>query len=275
MPEGPEVRVTTDSLRKRMVDRLLCGATAASGRYVTHGPPKGWDVLHKRLPMSITQVGCKGKFIYILLEDGSSVWNTLGMTGRWALRRSEHTRVTFILRDDEDDENGTLLHFEDARNFGTLRFVTTHDRLDKRLALLGPDPLEENVNKYVFKKLLKETRNVKRTLAEVLMDQRVLSGVGNYIKSESLYQALLSPFRTCGSLDDDDAYRLHKAVMDVMQTSYKAQGMTFKDFRNVDGEKGMFRCVVYGRKHDIMKNEVVSVETPDGRTTWWVPSVQK
>lgn len=275
MPEAPEVRITTEALQKKMVDRSLCDAALVSGRYVTHGAPGGWDVLHERLPMPIAQVGCKGKFIYILFADGSSIWNTLGMSGRWALKRSKHTRVSFLIREDEDDEKGTLLHFEDARSYGTLRFVTAREELDKRLALLGPDPLNENVNKHAFKKLLKQPKNLRRTLAEVLMDQRVIAGIGNYIKSESLYQALLSPFRLCESLDDGDIYRLHKAVLDVMQTSYKAHGMTFKDFRNVEGGKGTFRCVVYGRKHDIMRNEVVKVKTADGRTTWWVPDVQR
>ena len=109
------------------------------------------------------------------------------------------------------------------------------------------------------------------------MNQSIFGGCGNYIKAEALYKAKLSPHRKCDSLTDDEASELHAALQDIVWTSYKSNGATIATYRDANGNVGSYssKFAVYGRKEDPLGNAVTSEETKDGRTTWWVPNVQR
>lgn len=116
-----------------------------------------------------------------------------------------------------------------------------------------------------------------KTLAEVLMNQSVISGVGNYVKAEALYLAELSPNRTVSNLKMVEMERLRKQIVNVMNAPYKTGGATFNTYHNPDGSKGeaQRRFAVYGNKVDPLGNPVIREETRDGRTTHWVPAIQR
>lgn len=253
------------------------------GRY-QKAPPEGtldfqrdlladWDVGR------IRSIDVKGKFMYWTLGDEWSLWCTYGMSGQWSTERSKHSAVIILHRTTrvgvlEDCLPGIC--FNDPRHFGTLKFVKGHAALDKKLASLGPDMLSEpSPDEAAFRQAL--LRKHDRTLAEVMMNQSVVSGVGNYVKAEALYLAELSPHRLVRDLTTEEIERLRVQVINVMKASYNNGGATIRSYANVDGTKGeaQRRFAVYGNKEDLMGNPVTAEQTADGRTTWWVPAVQR
>ena len=267
MPEGPEVRIIVDQLNDRVVGKVFSAFEVVGGRYA-HTPDISFDKISAHLPMKVNSVKCKGKFIYWEFEKEWYLWNTLGMTGGWSI--NTHTaHKTVRLRLDQDD-----YYFNDVRHFGTVKFVKSKNLLQHRLATLGPDVLAGPPSQQSFYQSIVASS---KTLAEYLMNQKNVSGVGNYIKAEALYRAKLSPWRKGNTLTRQDSDNLLKAITDVAQESYKLQGTTLANYKDLLGEEGGFseKLQVYGKKKDPYGNVVTSEDTPDKRTSWWVPGIQK
>ena len=174
-------------------------------RSYTKKPIEG--LANVQFPLTIESVGCKGKFIYWTFQDTDTViFNTLGMSGAWS-NVPRHARVKF-----ETSEGD--LYFNDARNFGTLKFCSRKD-LRVKLESLGPDMLNEIVKPVIFIERLR--KHPEATLAEVLMNQGAVCGVGNYLKADSLWMAKLSPWRTVNQTTDDELATLCESVKDVIK----------------------------------------------------------
>ena len=277
MPEGPEVKKTVDGLRHAIENREIYSLAAMSGRYSRKDFP-GFEDLVSLYPRHITGVGCKGKFIYFLFGDGSSLWNTLGMTGYWSQEVRKHSRIRiFIKEDGQEESRGAALYYNDMRNFGTFKFVSTYDELKKKLSSLGPDLLSEDVSLDTFKKSLTKGKRTEKPISQLLMDQSVVSGIGNYLKAEILYSCKISPHRLCRDISDDEFESLLYASRSIMKLSYNSGGATIQNYRDVSGKNGMYtrRFAVYNQKSDLLGNEVVRERTADKRTTHWVPSIQR
>jgi formamidopyrimidine-DNA glycosylase len=274
MPEGPEVRKIVDQLRDTILDRVIVNTEILSGRYKTHGAPSGFQEYLERCPLLIKDINCKGKFIYFTCQDVDKnifyIWNTLGMSGGWAFKSTSHSRLKFSFLD------GTPIHFQDMRNFGTLHFVSSQQEMNEKLNSLGPDLLQEVVSDSEFKSRLLTCGSYK-TISEVLMDQSVFSGVGNYLKAEALYVAKIAPTRKVSTLNDEEFSALNKAIQVIIRESYKTGGSTFRVYQDLYGQTGNYseRFMVYGRKSDPQGNQVSKIKTKDGRTTHWVPAIQK
>jgi len=262
MPEGPEVTNFVRSINNFLTEGdLLQSVTPLSGRY-TKKPIEG--LTSTQFPLTVESVGCKGKFIYWTFKDADVViFNTLGMSGAWS-NVPRHARVKF-------ETSVGDLYFNDPRNFGTVKFCNRKD-LKLKLASLGPDMLNENVKPSTFIERLRKHPDA--TLAEVLMNQGVVSGVGNYLKADSLWLAKLSPWRKVGDSTDEQLTLLSESVSDVIRTAYLNGGSTILTYKGFDGKEGKHSMLVYGRKRDPNGDDVVCQETKDGRTTWWVPRVQ-
>jgi DNA-formamidopyrimidine glycosylase len=291
MPEGPECHRSADFLHKLLVGRCLDSIDVVGGRYKDN-PPEGLRDLvsakHRLRElfgadggMIIEGVGCKGKFQHWCFRPGWTMWCTYGMSGQWSTKRDvKHCAIELCHRANRVGILGGegYVYFNDPRRFGTLKFIYDPDgtKMRAKLDSLGPDMLSDPpVTPEQFTRRLNLKPN--RTLAEALMDQRVVSGIGNYVKAESLYLSELSPHRAISSLSSQETERLCQQVTNVMRASYNTGGATISTYRNVDGTKGVAqrRFVVYGNRVDPMGNTVVNEETRDGRTTWWVPTVQR
>lgn len=252
-----------------VVGKVLSNISYYSGRYLKK-LPEGQIAFMNALPLTITEVKCKGKFIYFKTDTDWSIWNTLGMSGGWT-----HNPFATHIRASLDFKDGTCVNFTDIRNFGTLKYVNSKKKLTQKLISLGPDVLQEDVSDALLKSKVKNRWS--KTLAEILMDQSFIAGVGNYIKAESLYLSKLSPHRKGSSLTDEEISRLNKAITSVIRESYQSGGSTFKTYADFNGDVGKFtdRFMVYGRKEDPQGNPVIKEETLDKRTTHWVPLIQK
>ena len=268
MPEGPEVKRAAEALAKVLTGQMIERVEILSGRY-TKNPFDGHADLVAELPKRVVGAGCHGKFIYILLDGGdSSLWSTLGMTGHWSRSASNHARVRLSLAD------GTDVYYNDTRNFGTLKWSRGRRMLAQKLKSLGPDMLAEDVTHERFQAAM--LRKPKWTLAQALMDQGIVSGVGNYVKADSLWLSRLSPHRKVDSLSSEEFELLNDSIKRVLRTSYESHGATIKSYKGFDDESGGYgeRLLCYGREKDEDGEEIVREETLDGRTTWWVPARQ-
>lgn len=252
-------------MRNNLLGERIVNAQILSGRY-SKQEPEGWRDL--KFPVIVDNVNCKGKFIYISLSDDSHIFNTLGMTGSWSASKMKHSRVCFYLDD------GREIYFNDIRNFGTLKFGQKNKDLEQKLGSLGPDMLSEDVsNDLFYHRLIKNNRS----LAEALMDQSTICGVGNYLKSECLYFSGLSPHRMTHELTKEETDNLNHIIKTVIRSSYKTGGATIYTFSGFEGQRGDYsrRFAIYNHTTDPEGREVKRETTRDGRTTFWIPEVQK
>jgi len=289
MPEGPEIRRSADHLSRLLVGKYIVNALIGKGgRYTEDNPPPGFPPLLATMKKGaiprVTEVNAKGKFMWWQLEHKDQttfVWITYGMSGQWHRDSNKHTAfgIYFAPQNDVFDRLGNFiqpdtLYFNDPRHFGTIHFVQDPRTHEKKLASLGPDMLSNPPDERQFRVEL--LRKNQKTLAEVLMDQSVISGVGNYVKAEALYLAELSPHRIICELSTLEIERLRLQIINVMRASYNTGGATIRTYRNPYGAEGgaQRRFAVYGNQTDPMGNPVVREETKDGRTTHWVPAIQ-
>jgi len=267
-PEGAEVKLFGESLASVVSGKSLTAVDVVSGRY-TKSNVEGLDLFKARLPTKIVGVGVHGKFIYWIATNDVFIYNTLGMTGSWSLEETKHSRVVFDL------EGGVRVFFNDQRNFGTIKMVAGRDNLIKKLQSFGPDMLSQQVSDAFFTSQLMQ--RPEWTLAEAVMDQSLIAGVGNYVKAESLYRAGLSPHRQVQTLNSSDFARLKQAIQTILIDAYRRGGASIQTYRDFEGNEGEYsqKFLVYNQDEDPNGNKVVREKTNDGRTTHWVPAVQK
>ncbi len=261
MPEGPEVKLFVDKIKQNFQGKTVDYVKIESGRY----QKKPFDVsVFKN--KNLKSVNCKGKFIWFEFED-VIMFNTLGMTGNWSKNKTKHSRLSFHFSDNEN------LYFNDIRNFGTVHVKSNND-LVKKLKSIGPDMLSNPPDSKDFIDRLR--RYNLKNICSVLMNQKVISGIGNYIKAESLWYSRINPHSAIKDLTDNNLEMLYKAILFVIRKSYAKQGASIKDYYTFDQEQGtaVSGFVVYGRKKDYNGHSVIKEETLDKRTTHWVKERQ-
>ena len=338
MPEGPEVRTLVDQLQPA-VGRRLIDFQFISGRYVRGARPRGFESFAKTItPVAnlelsdagggnitdsnasttfyeddndeflddrvdiIKSLNCKGKFIYMILDEGNanekdsdyqrSIWITLGMTGRFVNeedvqkpRASNNDRKGadprwFFETMDMKTRQKRKIYFRDTRNFGTLIFSLSAGELDKKLQSLGPDLLDvDNTTEEIFLEAMSKSKQY-RNICKFLMDQSKIAGVGNYILAEGLYRAKIDPFASLDEINIAQRKSLFKELREVIVTSYNAQGLTRPNggtYRSLDGSRGQFEFQLQCYGQDISPNGnaiVKEVDGPHKRAIWYVPEEQ-
>jgi DNA-formamidopyrimidine glycosylase len=265
MPEGPEVKIVSGQLRS-IIDHNIMSIWIADSKFMELGTIK--------LPATITDVTCYGK--RILIHLGSSVMvSFLGMEGRWSFKEAKHTRVKLELRSKarEYAPGFTLtiiktLYFDDSRHFGYLK-VLDHKSLETYLSNFGPDILSSEVDAIRWQSIIKGRRKI----ADILLDQKTIAGIGNYLKSDILYASKINPTRTGDSLSVEEKERLRVSAHQLIRLSYKSNGLTLKSYWDVHGQRGNYIPLVYGKNVDTNGNVVIK-DTSRSRSTYWVREVQ-
>lgn len=264
MPEGAEVRVTADWLRERLVGSILRHVQVIGGRFAKQPIVNIADANNEK----IVDVRCKGKVIVVDLEGETSLVSTLGMTGRWSSQPDKHAAV--VLHVEKPPTRGMRpLYFVDQRRFGNLKIVDTSEA-NAKLDELGWDPLADPTGHWIaYHRLNKRT---KKFICEVLLEQSVFAGVGNYVRAEALYRAEIDPWSTIATLSDERWKRLHTAIVDVCAESYRLGGASIESFLSGDGEPGGYakQLQVYGKTTDPDGRAVLKKKDRNGRMVWYV-----
>ena len=106
------------------------------------------------------------------------------------------------------------------------------------------------------------------------MNQKHFPGIGNYLKAEILYDLKISPHIKWGGLSKNQISKLCYSTKKIIRNSYIKGGGELKDFNNPENASSL-KLKVYGKKNDIFGNKIKKELTPDKRTTWWCPDLQK
>lgn len=273
MPEGVEVKISSELIRPLIINKVVSMALpSGNGRYASSAP-EGYADFHKSLftnIVHISDVQVKGKFMYWSFDHDWYLFNTFGMTGQWSPDKGKHPCFSFSL------EDGSSIHFNDPRHFGTIKFVQGRQKLLEKLNELGWDPLNHGMNdtwtNYVVGLCARKTK----TIGELLMDQSIFAGVGNYIRAEALYLAKISPWRQANLMKKDEILSLCQALVDVMKESYAHQGATILTYKDAYGAEGRYSSCfkVYGQKKDPLGNPIMKQTSPEGRSIHWCPAIQ-
>ena len=267
MPELPEVETTVRGLAKVLQGRRLTPVEARR------------PDLRRALPVDLGQrltgarvigLGRRAKYGLIDTDRGDSLVFHLGMSGHWRVDPSETGKHDhFILETDE----GRRVALNDARRFGSLDLVPTVDLSDwPPFKALGPEPLDLDPRD-LHRRLSGRTAAIKL----LLLDQRLVAGLGNIYVCEALYRAGIHPKRAGGSVSLERLRKLVPAIHAVLAEAIEAGGSTLKDFVSPDGELGYFSkaFAVYDREgKPCACGGTVRRIVQGGRSTFYCPKCQ-
>lgn len=248
MPELPEVETVVRGLRSSLPGRSIVNVRFGKTDFVD-GP----EAIAERLPgMKIASVARLGKFISLELTPGApdvmdcprfNLIVHLGMTGQLTLASAgspaaPHTHCYFALDD------GREMRYTDVRRFGRMRLVPEAS-LDDFKQRLGKEPLEVSA-----KEFCRVVGSRRARVKALLLDQKVLRGIGNIYADESLYRAGLHPVRLGQSLSKKKLLALHKSVRQVLADAIRFRGSSISDYVDSEGNRGEFqlRHRVYQRE---------------------------
>jgi formamidopyrimidine-DNA glycosylase len=249
MPELPEVEVVRRGLDAHVVGKTISAVRVHHPRAVRRHEAGPADLTARLLNSRIVATGRRGKYLWLTLDDDSALVVHLGMSGQMLLGplpREDHLRIAALLDD------GTALSFVDQRTFGgwMLAEVVTVDGTDVPfpVAHLARDPLDPNFDREgVITVLRRKHSEIKRQL----LDQTVVSGIGNIYADEALWRAKVNGTRLASSLTRTQLGALLDAATEVMTAALGQGGTSFDSlYVNVNGESGYFERSLdaYGRE---------------------------
>jgi len=247
LPELPEVETVRRGLVPAMEGKRIARAEVRR-------PDLRWpfpERMAERLAgAGIDRLRRRSKYILADLSTGETLLVHLGMTGRMTVSgiaapyvpgqfhhahplTEKHDHVVF------DMEDGARVTFNDARRFGAMDLMPT-DRAEAHplLAALGPEPLG---NDFHAEGLAARLKGRKGPVKVLLLDQRIVAGLGNIYVSEALHRAGIHPERAGGSIPRDGLERLVGDIRAVLAEAIEAGGSSLRDYRQADGELGYFQ----------------------------------
>ncbi len=292
MPELPEVETTVDDLKEKVLNRTFIDVwiDSASSRMIKK--PGNFKEFKKELKgRKIKKIWRRGKNIIFELSQGYSLLVHQKMTGHllvgnWKLETgnwkplkkgplkepvNHYIHLMFWL------SGGLMLAFSDLRKFGKAELWKTGKlMISEEIENLGLEPLEKS---FTFKKFKEVLKGKKGKVKQVLMDQKIIVGIGNIYASEILWEAKINPFKGVLKLSDEELKKIYQAIGKILKKAVKAKGESISDFRRISGEKGGFdhfrkvyqkegeKCPRCGTK--IKRTKIA------GRSAYFCPTCQK
>ena len=289
MPELPEVETVLRGLEPVMVGQKIRNAEIRR-------PDLRWPFpknMSERLTgVTILRLHRRSKYILCDLNSGETLLIHLGMSGRMIISHAgnvsddllgnfqykpstpaKHDHVILDMMD------GTRISFNDTRRFGAMDLIETNNLFNHKLIkLLGPEPLGNEFNSpYLYSKLKGKTAPIK----SALLDQRIVSGLGNIYVCESLWRAGINPKRLSGKVSRKKNDVLVPIIRDVLREAISAGGSSLKDHRQTNGDLGYFQhtFAVYGREgkkcNSVNCSELVKRIVQSGRSSFYCAKCQK
>jgi len=213
------------------------------------------------------------------------------LVGRWKIQKIAKTKfkVTNLgkgpLQEKVNDyihlifdlDNGQQLALSDLRKFAKVLFGSKEE-IEKSadLAKIGPDPMDKNFKGSDF---IKSISRQKRKIKQVLLDQNVISGIGNIYSDEALFLAKIHPFRPANKIAKKELKNLYSAIKNVLKKAIKLRGTSISDFRDTSGEAGSYgqRRLVYRKESQLCgrcKTPIKRIKM-GGRSAHFCPHCQK
>ncbi|MEO7564189.1 MAG: bifunctional DNA-formamidopyrimidine glycosylase/DNA-(apurinic or apyrimidinic site) lyase [Sphingomicrobium sp.] len=269
MPELPEVETTVRGLARVLDGRRICRVEVRRADLRRAFPE---DLGQRLTGATVTALSRRAKYGRIDTDRGDSLIFHLGMSGRWRIDPLEIGKHDhFVIATD----GGHVLALNDPRRFGSLDLVET-SAIDQWPAFtaLGPEPFAVD-----SAQLKRSLTGRKAAIKLLLLDQRIIAGLGNIYVCEALFRARINPKRAAGSVALARLDRLVPAIKNVLTEAIAAGGSTLRDFASPDGDLGYFsKCFdVYGREGAECRGKcggVVKRIVQGGRSTFYCPQCQ-
>jgi len=271
MPELPEVETTRRGIEPHVLGVRVAEVIVRRGD-LRQPVSKDLAAIEGRC---VTGVGRRSKYLLLGIDDGSTVLIHLGMSGSLRVispadpwKTHDHVGITL--------KNGKQLRFHDPRRFGLMLRLSGDPLEHPLLRNLGPEPLGAE---FTAARLQAACAKRAAAIKLVIMDAKVVVGVGNIYASEALFRAGILPRTPAKKLSKPRLEKLVAAIRAVLSDSIAAGGTTLRDFLHSDGEPGYFkqRLFVYERKGEPCRvcGTPIRHAVLGQRSTYWCPKCQK
>ena len=218
MPELPEVEATVRRLKSKVEGKNISSVNILWERSIAN--LKATTFKKCVIGEKINKLERHGKYLMFRLDHGA-IFLHLRMSGKIAVFNSDtknikHTRIVFTLND------GHILRFDDVRKFGKCFYVKDENEI---LNNLGLEPLSREFTLESLKKIFNRNAKIK----SVLLDQKLIAGIGNIYADESLWRAKINPCRPASSLTEKEIYTWRASIQDILKNAIKVGGTDFGD----------------------------------------------
>ncbi|MDB4886436.1 MAG: Formamidopyrimidine-DNA glycosylase [Gemmatimonadetes bacterium] len=244
MPELPETETIARDLNAGIAGRTILGVIVTKGDVLREVDAA--ELARRTTGATIERCWRRAKLVVLDLSTGDRIVVQPRFTGALLLARgplppaeAPYSTLSFRLDDGRD------LHYRDIRRLGTLALMPPA-RFEGYTGGLGIEPLDPAFTSAHLSGLLRVSR---QALKKVLMDQRVVVGIGNIYANEACWRAGIDPSRAARDVDPEEIVALHSAITSVLAESILARGTSFRDYVDAHGGKGSFEqsLAVYGR----------------------------
>ena len=260
MPELPEVEVVKRSLVNKIQNSIVKAVKINDGR-LRYRVDK--NKIKKIIGLRIKKISRRSKFLLFFFNNKTVMLVHLGMTGKFFFINQKNTKYKtsfyYDINEDKDKKHDRVIFnlsknrkliYNDVRKFGFIKFDQKKN-VDQNLHLknLGPEPLEKNFNFSYFKQYV---INKNRTIKDILMDQKFISGLGNIYVNETLFFSGIKPTKKVKNLSESEIRKIIKFTKKILSKAITLGGSSIKNFSSDNGKKGSFQQYfsVYGKKGD-------------------------
>ncbi len=237
VPELPEVETTRRGIEPHLQGRIVRALRVHEARLRWPVDPKLPGLLRGQQVQGVER---RAKYLLIRLTRGTLIMH-LGMSGslrilpqRSPLKTHDHLDLWL--------DSGQALRFNDPRRFGSCLYTSDDPLIHPLLARLAPEPLEAQFDGAYLQRITRRRRVAIKTL---LLNGRLITGVGNIYASEALFRARIRPRRSARSLKPAESTRLAAAIRRVLGAAIRAGGTTLRDYVNAEGMPGEFAVKLY------------------------------
>lgn len=268
MPELPEVETVKETLKKEVLNRTIKDVIVYYDGIIAY--PSKEEFVKNIRNQKINDIKRKGKFLMFELDD-YYLLSHLRMEGRYYIRDGEklkHEHVRFIL----NDKN---LCYIDTRKFGRMHLIPKDIVYSvKPLSDLGLEPWDENLTVEYLKEKYK---NKKLPIKTVLLDQSIITGIGNIYDDEILFLSKINPYKKACDLTKKNLEDIIINTRDVLEHAIKLGGTTIRTYESSEGIHGLFQheLLIHGRSECSKCNNPVTKEFIGGRGTYYCKKCQK
>jgi formamidopyrimidine-DNA glycosylase len=250
MPELPEVETVRAGLAKYVIGKKILNAS-------THHPralkPASIAPVSALIGSKILDVKRRGKFLWLSLDRPICLVVHLGMSGQLlvqptAVRAQKHMRAQFGLSAGRFSKAGNQIRFVDQRTFGWVSVEEYVGDVPNSVSHIALDPFEE---KFDLAASIAKIKKRKSAIKPTLLNQEIISGIGNIYADEALWRSKIHPEIICEDLSKAEIKRVINCAVEVMQEAISAGGTSFDEqYKNVNGESGYFErsLAVYGQE---------------------------
>ena len=289
MPELPEVEVVKRSLVDKIQNSIVKAVKINDGR-LRYRVDK--NKIKKIIGLKIKKISRRSKFLLFFFNNNRVMLVHLGMTGKFFFINQKNTKYKtsfyYGINEDKDKKHDRVIFhlsrnqkliYNDVRKFGFIKFIKKIN-LEQNLHLknLGPEPLEKKFNFSYFKQYI---INKNRTIKDILMDQKFISGLGNIYVNETLFFSGIKPTKKVKNLSEREIRKIIKYTKRILSKAITLGGSSIKNFSRDNGKKGSFQQYfkVYGKKGEHCSNTNCKTKiiksTSYNRTTFFCSNCQK